>query len=307
MHMTSEKQPDAREALRDPDALAHLERNLRGAGMPRRTFLAMASAAAGSAALAACGGSGSPTATSAPAATVTKAPAVAPTTAAAATTAPTTGAASAAPTTAPAAAATTAPAATAATGSVAAGSPTTAAATGPESKKSLIGYTTVEPEDSDFNRDLYCGGFSQHMAGLLRYDQDFNLLPELAESYTNSGPVFTFKIRKGASDLSGAKADAANLDQLVQAFGVKAVDDGTLEITGDAFAGLIPNQLAFIASLPSREDEVKKYADAKGISSWTDPGKTGKPVLASGAYQIIAWKHNQQFDFVRNEKYYRDC
>lgn len=197
--MTSEKQPDAREVLRDPEALAHLERNLRGAGMPRRTFLAMASAVAGSAALAACGGTSSSTATSAPTVAATKAPAVAPTAAAAATTAPSASAASAAaPTTAPAAAATTAPAATAATGSVAAGSPTIAAATGPESKRLLIGYATAEPEDNDFNRDLYCGGFSQHMAGLLRYDQDFNLLPELAESYTNSGPVFTFKIRKGA-------------------------------------------------------------------------------------------------------------
>ncbi|MGI8687648.1 MAG: peptide ABC transporter substrate-binding protein [Thermomicrobiales bacterium] len=345
--MTSEKQPDldfdSRDVLHDPEALAHLERNLRGAGMPRRTFLAMASAVAGSAALAACGGTSTSTATSAPTVAATKAPAAAPTTAAAATTAPTASAA-AAPTTAPAAAATTAPAATAATGSVAAGSPTTAAATGPESKKLLIGYSTVEPDDNDFNRDLYCGGFSQHMSGLLSYDVDFNLLPDLAESYTNSGPVFTFKIRKGAvwsdgqpikaqdfvyslrrqidprtgngyasfwngvikgaSDLSGAKADATNLDQLAQAYGVKAVDDGTLEITGDAFAGLIPNQLAYAASLPSREDEVKKYADAKGVSSWTDPGKTGKPVLASGAYQITAWKHNQQVDLVRNDKYW---
>lgn len=116
--MTSEQQPDlnsdARAVLRDPEALTHLERNLRGAGMPRRTFLAMASAVGGSAALAACGGTSSPTATSAPTVAATKAPAAAPTTAAAATTAPTASAASAAaPTTAPAATATTAPAATA--------------------------------------------------------------------------------------------------------------------------------------------------------------------------------------------------
>ena len=72
---------DPREILRDPETLAVLERNLRGAGMPRRRFLAMASAAAGTAALAACGGTSSPTATSAPAATATR-PAAAPTTAA---------------------------------------------------------------------------------------------------------------------------------------------------------------------------------------------------------------------------------
>ncbi len=348
--MTSEQQPDlnsdARAVLRDPEALAHLERSLRGAGMPRRTFLAMASTVAGSAALAACGGTSSPTATSAPTVAATKAPAAAPTTASAATTAPTALAASAAvPTTAPAAAATKVPAATAATGSVAAGSPTTAAAaTGPESKKVLFDYASLEGVDNDFNRDLYCQGITQHMVGLLAYDQDFNLLPELAESYSNSGPIFTFKIRKGAtwsdgqpvkaqdfvyslrrqvdprtgngygsfwdgvikgaSDVSSAKADDPNLGTLINAMGVKAVDDGTLEITGDKFAGLIPNQAAFIASDVAREDEVKKYTDAKGVSSWTDPGKTGKPVLASGPFQIITWKHNQSLDLLKNDKYW---
>jgi len=343
--MTSEKQPslDARDVLRDPDALAHLERSLRGAGMPRRTFLAMASTVAGSAALAACGGTSSPTATSAPATTATKAPAAAPTTVPAATTAPSASAASAAaPTTAPAAAATVAPAATAATGSAVASAPI--AAVGPESKKLLFDYASLEGVDNDFNRDLYCQGITQHMVGLLAYDQNFNLLPELAESYSNAGPVFTFKIRKGAtwsdgqpvkaqdfvyslrrqvdprtgngygsfwdgvikgaSDISKAKADDPNLATLLIAMGVKAIDDGTLEITGDKFAGLIPNQAAYLAAVIAREDEVKKYTDAKGISTWTDPGKTGKPVLASGPFQITAWKHNQSVDLVKNDKYW---
>src|SRR5437879_5056253 len=63
--------------LRDPEMLARLERNLRSAGMPRRRFLAMAGAAAGSAALAACGG-GSPTAPPAPTTAPTQATAVSP-------------------------------------------------------------------------------------------------------------------------------------------------------------------------------------------------------------------------------------
>jgi oligopeptide transport system substrate-binding protein len=221
-----------------------------------------------------------------------------------------------------------------------------AAPTGPESTKVFIdgANITSEPVDNDFNRDLYCGGVAQHMSGLLRYDPDFNIVPDLAESFTNSGPVFTFKIRKGAvwsdgqpmkaqdfvfstlrmidprtgngygsfwdgtiknaSDFSGAKADATNLTQLAAAVGVKAVDDQTFEITGDKFAGLIPNLAAYTATVVAREDIVKKYADAKGVSSWTDPAKTGGPVLASGSYQITAWKHNQQIDLVRNDKYW---
>ena len=354
--MDSQDTWDQKQVFQDPEMLARLERNLRGAGMPRRTFLAMASAVAGSAALAACGGTTSPTATTAATTAATKAAApttaaAAPTTAAAATTAPTTAAAgsAAAATKAPvasAAASTAAPASTTAAGSAAAGSPV--AATGPESTKVFIDglNMTAEPVDNDFNRDLYCGGVSQHMSGLLQYDQDFNALPDLAESFSNNGAVFTFKIRKGAtwsdgqamkaqdfvyslrrqmdprtgngyasywdsvikgaSDFSAAKADApaADLDKLAQAVGVKAVDDGTLEITGDAFAGLIPNQAAYTAAVVAREDIVKKYADAKGVSSWTDPAKAGGPVLASGAYQITAWKHNQQIDLVRNDKYW---
>ena len=339
---------DQKQVLKDPEMLAHLEQKLRGAGMPRRTFLAMASAVAGSAALAACGGSSSPTATTAATVAPTKAAAsVAATSApaAAATTAPTTAAASAAAATkapvASSAASTAAPASTTAAGSAVAAAPT-----GPESTKVFIdgANITSEPVDNDFNRDLYCGGVAQHMSGLLRYDPDFNIVPDLAESFSNNGPVFTFKIRKGAvwsdgqpmkaqdfvfstlrmidprtgngygsfwdgtikgaSDFSSAKADATNLDQLSKGVGIRAVDDGTFEITGDKFAGLIPNLAAYTATVVAREDIVKKFADAKGVSSWTDPGKTGGPVLASGSYQITAWKHNQQIDLVRNDKYW---
>ncbi|MDQ6601506.1 MAG: hypothetical protein M3Z19_02170, partial [Chloroflexota bacterium] len=75
--MESRDSWDQKQVLQDPEMLARLERNLRGAGMPRRNFLAMASAVAGSAALAACGGSSSPTATSAPAAATATKPAAA--------------------------------------------------------------------------------------------------------------------------------------------------------------------------------------------------------------------------------------
>jgi ABC-type oligopeptide transport system substrate-binding subunit len=351
--MDSGKRTDHLDVLRDPEALAQFERNMRGAGVSRRAFLAMTSAVAGAAALAACGGSSSPTATTAPtraAGSATTGAAASPTTAAAATTAPTAAATSAAGS-APAGTrpASSAPSGTTAAGSAPAGTtgtaaPTVAAAAGPESKKLFIDYLTSEPVDNDFNRDLYCNGVSQHMAGLLRYDQDFNLLPDLAESYSNNGPVFTFKIRKdanwsdgqpitakdfvysftrmtdprtangygsfwngvikGATEFNSAKPDDPNLDKLAAGMGLKAVDDKTLEITGGPFSGLIPNQSAYAAAYVAREDIVKKYSDAKGVSSWTDPGKTGGPVLASSGFQLTSWKHNVSLDLVRNDKYW---
>ena len=45
--MSTENPTDPREVLRDPETLAVFERNMRGAGMKRRDFLAMASAVAG--------------------------------------------------------------------------------------------------------------------------------------------------------------------------------------------------------------------------------------------------------------------
>ncbi len=333
--------PDYRDALREPDVLARFERNVRSTGVSRRAFLAFAAGVAGTATLAACGGGASPTATTAP---TTAAPA-----AAAPTAAPTTAATVAAPTTA--ALATAAPSPTSVASSVAPTTAATAAATipavaasGPESKKLYVHYITAEPISHDVNQNIFCGGVLPMHAGLLQYDPDFAILPDLAESYAINGQMYTFKIRqsaawsdgqpvraqdfvysirrfadprtgnpyksywdsviKGASDLSRSPKDAPNLDQLAQAIGVRAVDDRTLEIAGDAFAALIVPQLASWASSPAREDVVKKYADSGGVSTWTDPNKTGGPVLASGAYQITAWKHNQQIDLVRNDKYW---
>ena len=193
-----------------------------------------------------------------------------------------------------------------------------AAATGPDSTKLFIDWSDdVSRWTTTSTATSTAAASRQHMVGLLTYDPDFNLLPELAESYTNSGPVFTFKLRKGitwsdgvpikasdfvysirrmidprtangygsfwdgvikgASDLSSAKADAANLDQLVSAVGVKAIDDSTLEITGDKFAGLIPNQSAYAATVVARQDIVTKYADAKGVSLMDRPRQDRRP------------------------------
>ena len=250
----SSDQFDDKAVLRDPKMLAQLERNLRGAGMNRRNFLTLASAALGTAILAACGDEAAPTAT-----TAARPATTAPTTAAsAATTAPTTaaGAASAAmptraasavtgATTAPSAVAPTAAsttAATAASTTAATAASTTAAttaataaattaaaaspaamgavaltpplpaATMPESNRVFVESTiTSEPVDNDFNRDLYSGGISIHQIGLLRYDQDFNLVGELAESYSNVGPVFTFKLRQGLTWSDGMPITAKDV------------------------------------------------------------------------------------------------
>ncbi len=204
---------DQKQVLHDPEMLSALEKKLRPSGMSRRSFLAMASAVAGTAALAACGGGSSPTATTA----ATRAPAAAsPTTAAA-------DAAAGSPTTAPASAAATRPTTASGTGTTGAsgtasagGTPATklgpiaAAAVGEESKKVFLDWLTEEPVDNDFNRDLGGGGVKAAMVGLLRYSQSFDLIPELAEDYAVSGNVITFRIRKDANWSDGKPVTAVD-------------------------------------------------------------------------------------------------
>jgi len=350
--------------LRDPVMLARMERNVRAAGVSRRRFLAFAAAVSGTAALAACGESAAtPTAapTVAPTMSVTPTKAASPVGASSVAPAstPTMGGATVAPITtgAPIANAmpTTTTSPTMATTSAMTGGakpgvlsalPPSLNASKPDSKKVHFDYLTSEPTDNDFNRDLYCNGAEGAWAWLLQYDADYNVLPDIAESYTigADGKTYTMKLRKGvqwsdgmpmkasdfvysfkraidprtgngyssfwdfvvkgAKEFSNAKTDDPNLDKLAAGVGVSAPDDSSFVLTGDIFAALIPSQLAFFAAAPAREDLVKKYADAKGVSSWTDPSKTSGPTVTSGPYIITNWKHNVAIDLVRNDKYW---
>ena len=215
---------DPHAVVRDPEMMARFERNVRSIGVSRRRFLAFASAAAGAATLAACGGS-SPTATPAatkPAATTAPAAASPTTAAAAATTAPTT-AAQRLPRPLPRPPRRPAPLRLERPLQPPPQRAPPPLPRRPQQRQVRRARSNSSPgfrrsrwtTTSTATRTIRRRG--EHLGTPLRYDQDFNILPDLAESYTNSGPVFTFKIRKDATWSDGQPIKAQDFVYSVDA------------------------------------------------------------------------------------------
>ena len=289
----------------DTEQVRLLEQRLRGIGVDRRTFLKIAGAvlaapAAGSL-LAACGGNDDD---DTPAATSTTA----------------TGSAGATPTTGAGAA-----------------SPSTGAGA-PDSTPDAVQFLNDtlrngDPASHDFNADLYCNGVPSIWAGLLSFDQDFNPIPDWAESWepNDDATVWTFHIRPDnigfanndpvtaetfayswkrmlnpetrapyASilfDIKGAEdinLNGADLDTL----GVTVVDDWTLEVEMIAPRGLFPIIVAYYACVPTHPESAEKGGN------FTDPGEIGGPVVSNGPFILTEWEHSQHCIVEKNPNYW---
>src|SRR5213594_3145466 len=55
-----------------------------------------------------------------------------------------------------------------------------------------------DPASHDFNKDLYCTGVPALFAGLMRFNADFQAVPDIAEKISTNadGSVWTFVVRK---------------------------------------------------------------------------------------------------------------
>src|SRR5579884_2773105 len=74
--------------------------------------------------------------------------------------------------------------------------------------------THFEPVGFDYNKDLYSMGTAYVHAGLLQFDPDYNVLPDMAESFTvnDTGDVYTFKIRKDTKWSNGDPVTAKDFE-----------------------------------------------------------------------------------------------
>ena len=263
----------------------------------RRAALRAALGVMGASLLAACAPSTpAPAPTSAPAAAPTQAPAAKPTTAPAAapTTAPAaapTAAAAAKPTTAPAAAATTAPAKPAAS----------AAPTGTlRFANADFGSESMDPIviDSQWGWNMY--------DSLLRFDQQGNVVGNVAESYDLSadGLTWTFKIRKGIKFWNGDPLTAQDVVFSLQRFGSK-------ESTNPWSPYILKNN----ESITAKDDDTVVYKALKPEwplkvpFAWTrilpknyfekvgQDGFRAAP-MGSGPYKFVKWvpKTSMEFD-----------
>jgi ABC-type oligopeptide transport system substrate-binding subunit len=296
----------------DTEQVRLLEKRLRGIGVDRRTFLkiagaALAAPAAGSL-LAACGGDDdddtpAPTNTTASGSTDATA---------------TTGESAESPTTGGDATATTG----SATGGV------------PDATQFLNDtLRNGDPASHDFNADLYCNGVPQIWAGLLQFDQDFNPIPDWAESWepNDDATVWTFNIRPDNTgfsngdpvtaetfayswkrmldpdtmapyasilfDIKGAEAinlEGADPDTL----GVTVVDDWTLEVEMVAPRGLFPVIVGYYACVPTHPESAEKGGN------FTDPAEVGGPVVSNGPFVLTEWEHSQVCVVEKNPNYW---
>ncbi len=103
----------------------------------------------------------------------------------------------------------------------------------------------------------------------------------------------------GAEELNTAKPDSTDLQKLIDATGVRAVDDASLEIK---LKNPRPTFLQVMALdwpvVPLRQDMVEKGGD-----KWTDSPDT---YIGNGPFKLQEWKHQERIVLVPNPNWWGD-
>jgi oligopeptide transport system substrate-binding protein len=189
----------------------------------------------------------------------------------------------------------------------------------------------TEPTTLDYNKDLYAGAFSDALSGLLQFDENFQVKPDMAESFTTNanGDVYTFKIRRDSKWSNGdpvtakdfewswkrnldpataatyagflfdiKNAEAFNSKKIADAsqVGVKAVDDQTLEVTLEGPRGYFPALVAYIAAVPAHRASVEKQGDKYGQDAAT--------FVSNGPFKVTKWEKEKSLEALKNEGYW---
>ncbi len=84
----------------------------------------------------------------------------------------------------------------------------------------------------------------------------------------------------------------------VQALGIKALDDHTLQVTLDSPKVFFPVMLALPTMFPAPRHVIEKYGE-----KWTQPGH----MVSNGAYQLSEWTVNDRVVLTRNTHYWNNA
>jgi len=92
-------------------------------------------------------------------------------------------------------------------------------------------------------------------------------------------------------------AEAVNTGELtdLDAIGVKAVDDYTVEFTLEQPAGYFPAIAGMWVNRPVPQATIEEYGD-----KWTEAGN----IVTNGPYMLAEWAHESSMVFIKNPKYY---
>lgn len=164
--------------------------------------------------------------------------------------------------------------------------------------------------------------------GLFTYDENGELTPALAESYTESedGLTYEFTLKDGlkwsdgseltAKDFEYAWKRAANpdtgADYSYMFNAIAGYDDNDLQVTASEDGKMLTvvlaaptayflDLVAFPTYLPLKQAEVESAADFA-----TNPGAWAIEAgfVSNGAYTLKTWSHNESMVYVKNPNYY---
>ena len=187
-----------------------------------------------------------------------------------------------------------------------------------------VGPITLDPAISaDMSSHIYV---MQIFSGLVRLDQELNIVPDIAESWDRSsdGKIYSFQLRQGVKFHDGREVKAADfkysweracdpdtgsgtaatyLGDMVGArdmlageaadiSGVEVIDDYTLQVTIDAAKAYFLDKLAYPTAFVVDRANVES-----GQYWWLEPDGTGP-------FKLKEWTPGQQLVLERSEIYY---
>ncbi|MDX7991113.1 ABC transporter substrate-binding protein [Xenorhabdus littoralis] len=202
-------------------------------------------------------------------------------------------------------------------------------------KQEIVRNNGSEPASLDVHKvesDTEFNIISDFFDGLIYIDQKSEIKPKLATSWeTNDNQNWIFHLRKDAKWSDGSPITAHDvvfswrrlIDPLtgspygnylvnasvvnatdvlqgkskVEALGIKALDDFTVEVKLDKPVGDFLQMLAHPSMIPINEKMVKRYGD-----KWTKP----EYFVGSGAFKLSEWVVNERVVGIRNPQYWDD-
>ena len=192
-------------------------------------------------------------------------------------------------------------------------------------------YLREDPPQLDSTRatDAVSGMVLGHvMEGLLRYDENFEIEPGLAERWELVGTTATFWLRDDARWSNGEpitahdfvfswrttldpavgsqysfifypikNAEAVNTGQMpLESVGVRALDDHTLEVELEQPIAYLDKLVAFTTYVPISEEFYKATNGRYGADANT--------MLYSGPFKMTSWVHGASLRFEKNPYYW---